>query len=175
MAQYTQKMNADPNFSIRDVLEEDLERVLRINESAVPAVSSIDLSQMQWFAQNAAYFRVSVFEDVVAAFLIGMRPGTSYQSVNYRWFCENYADFGYVDRIAVHEDARRYGLATRMYRDFDASLPATVEVMTCEVNIRPPNESSMRFHERYGFHQVGSQHTEGGSKEVALLEKKRPL
>ena len=166
-------MNVDPNFSIRDVSEEDLEAVLAINESVVPAVSSVDLSQMQWFAQNAAYFRVSVHDDVVAAFLIGMRPGTSYQSVNYRWFCKNYAEFGYVDRIAVHEDARRYGLATRMYRDFEVNLPSSVQVMTCEVNIRPPNESSMRFHERYGFRQVGSQHTEGGSKEVALLEKKR--
>jgi hypothetical protein len=44
--------------------------------------------------------------------------------------------------------------------------------MTCEVNVRPANESSMRYHETHGFLKVGSQETEGGSKEVAMLEKK---
>ena len=170
-------MNADPKspLSIRDVLEDDLEQVLHINESVVPAVSSIDIEQMGWFKENAAYFRVAVRAEEIAAFLIGMRPGTTYQSPNYLWFCESYADFGYIDRVAVTAGARRFGLATRMYEDFESSLPATVSVLTCEVNIHPPNDSSMRFHERHGFHQVGSQHTEGGAKHVALMEKKRQL
>ncbi len=56
-----------------------------------------------------------------------------------------------------------------MYDDFKATLPGDIEIMTCEVNLRPPNESSMRFHERYGFEQIGSQATEGGAKEVALM------
>jgi len=43
--------------------------------------------------------------------------------------------------------------------------------MTCEVNIRPPNESSMRYHEIHGFRQVASQETEGGKKMVAMMEK----
>ena len=171
------KMNADPNSSlaIRDVLEHDLEQVLRINEAVVPAVNSIDIEQMRWFTENAAYFRVAGHAGKVSAFLIGMRPGTSYQSPNYLWFCEAYEDFGYIDRVAVDTGARRFGLATRMYEDFESSLPATVDVLTCEVNIHPPNESSMRFHERFGFRQVGSQHTDGGTKRVALMEKERQL
>jgi predicted GNAT superfamily acetyltransferase len=43
--------------------------------------------------------------------------------------------------------------------------------MTCEVNTRPPNESSMQFHRRLGFKQVSSLELDGGSKEVALLVK----
>jgi predicted GNAT superfamily acetyltransferase len=58
-----------------------------------------------------------------------------------------------------------------MYDDFKASLEGNVGTMTCEVNLRPPNEASMRFHERYGFSQVGSQPSEGGKKEVALMAK----
>jgi predicted GNAT superfamily acetyltransferase len=159
------------SFTLRDVDDSDLETVLRLNEEMVPAVGSIDLEQMGWFATNSAYFRVAVNDDGIAAFLIGMRPGTRYSSPNYRWFCETYDDFGYIDRIAVAAAARRNGLATRMYRDFEDSLPAEVAVLTCEVNIRPPNELSMWFHERYGFERVGSQETEGGDKEVALLAK----
>ncbi|MGI9222916.1 MAG: GNAT family N-acetyltransferase [Woeseiaceae bacterium] len=159
------------SFTLRDVENSDLEAVLRLNESAVPAVGKIDLQQMRWFAANAAYFRVITHEDNIAGFLIGMRPGTDYASPNYRWFCDAYDDFGYIDRVAVAETARRHGLATRMYADFESVLPTEVIVLTCEVNTRPANESSMRFHERFGFKRVGSQATEGGTKEVALLAK----
>lgn len=160
------------SFALRDVEDSDLDAVLRLNESVVPAVSSIDLEQMRWFAASAAYFRVAINDDGIAAFLIGMRPGTEYSSPNYRWFCDAYDDFGYIDRIAVAESARRSGLASRLYHDFEDSLPAEVAVLTCEVNIRPPNDSSMRFHERCGFERVASQVIDGGAKEVALLVKK---
>lgn len=158
-------------FIIRDIDGPDLDAVLTLNQSEVPHVGSIDLPRMQWFAANAAYFRVAMNEDRLAAFLVGMRPGTSYQSPNYRWFCDRYDDFAYVDRVAVADFARRFGLASRLYDDFAATVPASVEFMTCEVNVQPPNESSMIFHRRLGFRQVGTQTTEGGSKEVAMLAK----
>jgi len=156
---------------IRDVATADLDEILSLNEEVVPAVNSIPVEEMHWFADHATYFRVATADDRLAAFLIGLRPGITYESPNYRWFCGHYDDFGYVDRIAVASHARRHGLATTMYDDFRKSLPADVDVMTCEVNLKPPNESSMRFHERYGFTQIGSQATEGGKKEVALMAK----
>ena len=167
--------NAEPQVTItlRDVGEADLADVLRLNEASVPAVNSVDLDQMRWFAANAAYFRIAMRGSAFAGFLIGMRPGTRYASPNYRWFCDAYEDFGYIDRIAISRDARRLGLATLLYRDFEASLPASAGVMTCEVNLVPPNESSMRFHEDYGFRTVGTQTLDNGSKKVALMAKGR--
>ena len=162
---------ASMNHIIRDVMESDLDEILSLNEEVVPAVNSIPIEEMCWFAEHAAYFRVVTADDRLASFLIGMRPGTSYKSLNYRWFCEHYEDFAYIDRIAVASHARRQGLATKMYDDFKDSVSDSVEVMTCEVNLQPPNESSMRFHERYGFSQIASQMTEGGRKEVALMVK----
>jgi len=159
------------DYVIRNVCEADLDAVLRLNQSEVPHVGSIDLERMQWFAANAAYFRVAQNTDGIGAYLIGMRPGTSYDSPNYRWFCERYDEFAYVDRVIVAASARRNGLASRLYEDVADSVPETVGIMTCEVNIRPPNESSMRFHQRLGFEQVGSLASEGGNKEVALLVK----
>lgn len=160
------------DFIIRDVRPEDLDAVLTLNQSETPHVGSIDEQKMQWFASHATYFRVATGDDRIAAFLVGLRPGTSYQSPNYLWFCERYADFAYVDRVAVAEFARRSGLASRLYDDFAAAMPAAVEFMTCEVNIQPPNESSMAFHRGLGFRQVGTQKTEGGTKEVAMLARK---
>lgn len=159
-------------MQIADVTSDDLDEVLRLNEDSVPHVSSVCLSQMQWFAANAHYFRVARSGGQLAGFLIGLRPGLSYESPNYRWFSENYNEFGYIDRVAVAAAARRNGVASRLYEDFAATLDGEVDVMTCEVNIRPANESSMRYHEKHGFIRVATQETEGGKKEVALLEKK---
>ena len=159
------------DFLITDVELTFLDKVLALNESQVPHLGKVDMDQMAWFAGNASYFRVAMADDELAAFMVGLRPGTSYQSPNYRWFCDRYEDFAYVDRVAVAENYRRHGLASRLYDDFAATVPDSVSVMTCEVNIRPPNDESMQFHYRLGFRQVGTQSIENGSKEVALLAK----
>ena len=44
--------------------------------------------------------------------------------------------------------------------------------MCAEVNIKPRNERSLIFHEKFGFTPVGEQDTEGGSKRVQLMEYK---
>lgn len=159
-------------MQILDVSPADIDDVWQLNQISVPHVSSIDLEEMQWFASHAHYFRIVRSEGKLGGFLIGLRPGLLYDSLNYRWFTANYEDFGYVDRVAVSSAARRQGIASRLYDDFAATLVGKVDVMTCEVNIRPPNDSSMQYHIRRGFVQVGKQETEGGKKEVALLEMK---
>jgi len=158
-------------FQITDVTTTDLAEVLTLNESEVPHVGTVDIERMHWFAANASYFRVARNNSQLAAFLIGMRPGTSYDSLNYRWFCDRYDDFAYVDRVAVSIMARCHGLASRLYDDFAAEMPDAVRIMTCEVNTRPPNAGSMRFHTRRGFREVGRRASEDGSKEVAMLLK----
>lgn len=156
---------------LSDVTAADLPEVLELNESALPHVSSVSLQEMRWFCKHADYFRVVHSDDALAGFLIGLRPGLDYKSPNYRWFCDRYEDFGYVDRVAVSQQARRQNVATRLYQDFADSLRGEVGVMTCEVNLRPANDASMRFHELQGFAQIGSQETDSGKKQVALLEK----
>ncbi|MDH3615322.1 MAG: GNAT family N-acetyltransferase [Gammaproteobacteria bacterium] len=159
-------------MQISDVTATDLDDVLHLNEDSVPHVSRVAMAEMEWFAQNAHYFRTVRQQGSLAGFLIGLRPGLPYDSPNYRWFSDNYRDFGYVDRVAVAATARRRGVASLLYEDFASTLTGTVDVMTCEVNLRPPNDSSMKYHEQQGFVQVASQETDGGDKEVALMEKK---
>ena len=141
---------------IKNVATKDLDELLALNQSEVPHVGSIDIERMHWFAENADYFRVAWLDNRIAGFLIGLQPGSTYQSPNYRWFCEHYDRFGYVDRIAVTTAARGHGIARTLYDDFAAALPEATPALTCEVNILPPNEGSMRFHERLGFREVGT-------------------
>ena len=159
-------------MQISNITEADLDAALALNEASVPHVSNIDLEKMRWFAEQAFYFRTVRVDGRFAGFLIGLRPGIDYKSENYRWFCKNYRDFGYIDRVAIAPDARRLGIASALYDDFASELKGEVPVMTCEVNIRPANATSMQFHERQGFIQVASQETENGTKEVALMEKR---
>jgi len=158
-------------MQISKIQKSDYESVLALNEESVPHVNLIGVGELQWFVDNAACVRVAKIADELAGFLIGLRPGTDYTSSNYRWFCENYDDFAYVDRVIVAGWARRKGIAESLYETFGTSQ-SDAPVMTCEVNIRPSNEGSMLFHQRMGFRQVDSQETEGGKKEVALMEKK---
>ncbi|MCH8059377.1 MAG: GNAT family N-acetyltransferase [Proteobacteria bacterium] len=159
-------------IKIAGVLPSDLVDILRLNESEVPRLGSADLDLMQWFADNAAYFGVARHEQRLAAFLVGLRPGTDYASPNYRWFCDRYDDFAYVDRVAVAKDYRRHRLASRLYEAFAVSVPKSIEFMTCEVNTKPPNAGSMRFHTQLGFEQVGTLVSKNESKQVAMLARK---
>lgn len=157
-------------MKISEIEQNDFDDVLALNEESVPHVSRISRDELRWFYDNAAFVQVARIDDRFAGFLIGLRPGTEYASLNYRWFCDNYDDFAYVDRVAVSAWARRRGVAESLYDAF-AQSQSEAPVMTCEVNIRPPNETSMLYHERLGFRQVGSQETNGGEKVVAFMEK----
>lgn len=152
-------------------IEQDVyDDVLALNEASIPHVNRISREDLQWFVDYAAFVRIVKIDERLAGFMIGLRPGIDYQSPNYRWFCDNYEDFAYVDRVVVAEWARRRGVAEALYEEF-ARSQSGASVMTCEVNIRPPNDGSMHFHERLGFRQVASQEIDGGKKEVALMEK----
>lgn len=158
-------------MQVVDVSDTWLEEILALNEASVPALSSLDPDQVRWFADHARYFRCVLADNRLAGFLIGLGPGLDYASPNYQWFCRERERFGYVDRVAVASDFRRQGIGSALYDEFAGTLRGQVPVMTCEVNIRPPNESSMAYHLRHGFVCVATQETEGGTKEVALMEK----
>ncbi|MDE0789695.1 MAG: GNAT family N-acetyltransferase [Woeseiaceae bacterium] len=157
-------------MEISEIEENDYGAVLALNADSVPHMNLISEIELQWFVKHAALACVAKIDDSLVGFLIGLRPGMSYTSPNYEWFCENRKDFAYVDRVAVAKSARRKGVADSLYRYFAESQAGT-PVMTCEINIRPPNPGSMLFHKRMGFRQIGSQETEQGKKEVALMEK----
>ena len=158
------------SMQILRIEPKDYDSVLALNKEFVPHVNLIDARELQWFVDHAACARVLKIDDRVAGFLIGLRPGLKYASPNYQWFCDNYDDFAYIDRVVVSTWARRQGVADALYAAFISSQ-SDAPVMTCEVNIRPSNEGSMLFHKRMGFHQVSSQEIDDGRKEVALMEK----
>lgn len=159
-------------MQVSDVTANDLDDVHTLNEASVPHVNSLSMDQMRWFFEHAPYFRLVRLDDRLAGFLVGLMQGLDYASANYRFFSGRHEVFGYVDRVAVASRSRQLGIASQLYEDFTATLRGHVPVLVCEVNIRPPNPASLAYHERHGFARIGTQETEGGKKEVALLEKR---
>lgn len=157
-------------MEISNIVRADFDKVLELNTASVPHVNFIDAEQLQWFIEHAVFAVKATIDGKFGGFMIGLRPGTSYRSENYRWFVKTFEDFAYIDRVAVAPWARRRGVADELYRAFEESQPG-VPRLTCEVNIEPPNIASTDFHIRLGFRRVGSISSSDGSKQVALMEK----
>ena len=56
-----------------------------------------------------------------------------------------------------------------LYSDAIQAARQRGTMLCCEVNERPSNPGSMRFHQKFGFVPAGRQETEGGKKSVVLL------
>ncbi len=110
-------MASRPPLLIRDVAEADLGAVFLINQQSIPAMNSLTMEHLRWFAREAEYFRVAEIAAEVAGFLICLPPEAPYGSPNLRWLKARYEDFLYIDRVAVSPRHYRRGVATALYMD----------------------------------------------------------
>lgn len=157
-------------MALRDVTRDDLPAVRALNEASVPAVNPVSEEEFAWFHEVADYFRLVEINRSLAGFLLGLRPGLPYESLNYRWFSDRLADFCYIDRLAVDDRFRRRGVASALYADIRRrAREHGAPILACEVNLRPRNDVSLAFHAHQGFVEVGQQDTDGGNKRVSLM------
>ena len=159
---------------LRAVAIGDLALLRVLNDAATPHVNSLGLAEFDWFRVHAPYFRVAEQAGNIVGFLTALTPELSYASANFEWFQANRERFVYIDRIIVAEAARGSGVGRQLYQDLAEFAAPFADLLTCEVNLRPPNPGSILFHERMGFREVGRQETECGEKEVVLLERELP-
>ena len=158
------------HFTISETISDELPLIVKMNQEALPAVSSVNINDMNHFLTIVDYFRSIKIEEKLVGFLIALTPGKEYYSVNYKWFEKRYDSFMYVDRIVIDPSYQENGLGKAFYNDLADFSNNKADRITCEVNTRPKNEGSMIFHKQYGFNQVGTQTTENGKKEVSLME-----
>lgn len=143
--------------------------ILKINRDNVEMLSPLDEQGLVALLDMAVFHQAALTEDgAVAAFLIALREGAAYQSVNYRWFSAQLGRFLYIDRIAVAEGFRGAALATRLYEQALAfARQNALPVMAAEINIEPENVPSLAFHKKLGFSEIGRQDL-GGGKTVSM-------
>jgi predicted GNAT superfamily acetyltransferase len=158
-------------FLIRATTTADLPAVLALNAEWEHFTSALDASSLASLHGQAAYHRVVVSDGRVVAFLLALREGADYASPNYRWFADAGRPFLYVDRVVVSRLEQGRGLGEALYDDiFEFASAEGVGRVVCEVDVDPPNAASIRFHDRFGFVEVGTQLVGGGTKRVSLRE-----
>ena len=155
---------------IRPAEKADYAAILAMNEGALPHVSSLTEAGFSELAGQSFYFVVALVDGAVAGFLMALRPGEDYRSLNYRWFSERYASFVYIDRIVVGPQFNGLGIGRALYADVERAARGVAPILTCEVNLEPPNPGSVAFHGKLGFAEVGQLVADEG-KLVSLMVK----
>lgn len=161
-------------IAIRDVREQELDRVLALNNAAGPTILPLDNARLHFFFDHAAYFRVAESDGHLAGFLIALREDVHYDSSNFLWFRERYAEFVYIDRIVIAKPYRGLGLGRLFYADVTSFAEVRVPFLACEVFLEPRDDVSVLFHGTYGFQEVGQQVMASVKRRVALLAKELP-
>ena len=156
---------------VRDVREHELDSVLALNNAAGPAILPLDAARLRHFFDTAEYFRVAERDGAIAGFLIGVSSHADHDSSNFRWFCERYPNFFYIDRIVVASRRRGGGVGRAFYADAQSYAELRYPQMACEVFLEGSNDPALLFHGSFGFHEVGQHVMDEADVRAAMLMK----
>lgn len=157
--------------TLRALGDDDLAAALVLNNAAVPAVNPHNLASLRALVNGADRCWGAQLDGELLGLLVTFAPGGSYDSTNYRWLCERFESFRYVDRIVVSPNAKRRGLGRRFYTELEVSArEAGAERLVCEVNVEPPNPHSIGFHLAAGWLPIEDR-VLGVGKTVRYFEK----
>ena len=137
---------------IGDITPVHYAQILRINQDFVHWLSPWDEAAMLVTLEKASYKKQI---DDAQGVLIGYAHDADYTDAehkNLRWLRTRFDAFYYIDRIIIDVEAQGKSYGRLLYDDFETEarkrgLPRLV----CEVNTRPNNPASHKFHLRMGF------------------------
>ncbi len=157
---------------LMDATEKHFPAILELNHDLVHFLSPLDMDSLTKLGNMAEIFKVVEVDGELVAFLITVRENKPYGSVNYKWFLDKYEEFLYIDRVVVSQKYHHIGIGRLIYDEVIKHAKATgIKKITAEIDIQPPNPISLKFHEMFGFKEVGKQVIYGGEKEVSLQMK----
>lgn len=155
---------------IRPYTRADLPELYIINQAGVPGVGDETRETLgKWLGLSDARVAVDAAGGLLG-FINLIPPGTmAYESANLRWLEQWGDNFIYVDRIAIAASGWGQGVGAALYAAVFEAYAGKTPWITCEVNLRPPNPGSLRFHARLGFEEIGRRSYAEGTKEVVYL------
>lgn len=154
---------------VRDAVAADHAAILALNNGAVPHVNALSVEEFAWLSGHANFFRLVEDDAGLLGFTIVLPSGLDYWSDNYKWFAARFDRYLYLDRVVVATRGRRRGVGSALYEALFAFGSDAWPRVTLEVNLRPPNPDSERFHERLGFTTLGVREYDGGAGAVLMM------
>ncbi len=156
---------------IRDVREHELDLVLALNNAAGPGILPMDAAKLNFFWENADYFRVAEKDGLLAGFLVALSRDAPHVSPNFLWFRERYPEFMYIDRIVIASTRRGAGVGRVFYGDVQSFAEVRVARIAAEVFLESSSHPALLFHGSFGFREVGQHLMAGpGLRAVMLLK-----
>ena len=151
--------------AIGDITEAHYDTVLNLNAEFVHWTAPMDRAELDIILSHASYARQI---NDGAGILIGYAHDTDYPDhKNLIWLRQRLTNFFYIDRILIDVSAQGQRLGQGLYNDIsDFARARGHSHLACEVNTRPDNPNSHRFHLRFGFEAIGEQDFPNYNKSV---------
>lgn len=157
------------NILLRSANTKDLQAILDLNEEAVQYTAPMDLERLESIFKASDLCCVAEVDGKVVAFFLALLEGKDYDGINYKWFLERYEKLLYIDRIAVSEKCKGHNIGTMLYeKAFEYARTNHLQMLAAEINIEPPNLTSLKFHKKFGFSEVGKLASDDNHKVVSL-------
>ena len=87
--------------------------------------------------------------------LIGYGHDVDYDHKNLTWLRARFDSFFYIDRVIIDARAQGKSYGRMLYADFEAEARKRGYArLTCEVNSKPDNPGSHKFHLALGFEPI---------------------
>jgi hypothetical protein len=158
---------------VRALSLSDCEEVLRINSESLPGVACLDRTELERLvAMPNEHLAIDGPEDRLVGYLLAFRGDASYDGEEFLRFVEMALEsFIYIDQVAVDARFRRGRVASTLYGVLEWRAKRSLAAyLCCEINLNPPNPTSLAFHRNKGFNQTGNLKTADGRR-VALMTK----
>ncbi len=157
--------------AVRPIEPGELAAVLALNNAHSIELGHVDMEKLGHIVSVATVAIATGPVGQPDAFLIAFDHALPAQGPNHAWFLARHPRFLYVDRVCVHPQARKRGLARALYAFVLAEAARrSTPVVCCEVNSDPPNPLSDAFHAALGFREVGRAFLPDRGKSVRYLE-----
>ncbi len=157
-------------MELRTLVAQDIPSIWQINHEGLPGTGEVTEDEIAEL-MSISEISLGIFEaDKLLGFVLCLLPKTTYGSLNYAWFNQNYTDFIYVDRVAVSPNQRNRNIGSQLYQEVINYAQRNNCPIAAEVSLNPPNPGSMRFHERHGFVEVGVLHHDTKSVTMMIRE-----
>ena len=138
---------------IGDIEPRHHSKILAMNKEFVHWLSPLDEDGLKALLSVSSYSKQI---DNASGVLIGYGHDVDYDHKNLQWLRLRYDRFYYIDRVIIAAGAQGRGYARQLYEDFEREAKQRgYPRLVCEVNTRPDNPGSHKFHEALGFTAVG--------------------
>jgi predicted GNAT superfamily acetyltransferase len=139
-------------FNNKDILS-----IYSINQANTPEVGSLKSAEkLRELLNMSSLVLAARINNEIIGFVVCLKAGAAYASLNYKFISKKAKRFIYIDRIAIKNKHRRSGVGKSLYEIiFNYSEKFELPIY-CEVNTKPKNQPSLEFHKKIGFFEIGS-------------------